>query len=67
SATRSAGLMQQRRDAGATSSIDLLDVQRQQLSAQDAAAQAQVQLLVNYVALQKSLGLGWSEPAQGAR
>lgn len=61
SATRSAGLMQQRRDAGATSSIDLLDVQRQQLSAQDAAAQAQVQLLVNYVALQKSLGLGWSE------
>ncbi|CAD0331282.1 efflux transporter outer membrane subunit [Xanthomonas sp. WHRI 8391] len=67
SATRSAGLMQQRRDAGATSSIDLLDVQRQQLSAQDAAAQAQVQLLVNYVALQKSLGLGWSEPAQEAR
>ncbi|UNW11184.1 efflux transporter outer membrane subunit [Xanthomonas phaseoli pv. phaseoli] len=67
SATRSAGLMQQRRDAGATSSIDLLDVQRQQLSAQDAAAQAQVQLLVNYVALQKSLGLGWSEPAQAAR
>ncbi|PTY29661.1 hypothetical protein XAP3CFBP6996_018425 [Xanthomonas citri pv. fuscans CFBP 6996] len=67
SATRSAGLMQQRRDAGATSSIDLLDVQRQQLSAQDAAAQAQVQLLVNYVALQKSLGLGWSEPAQDAR
>ncbi|MDV2450004.1 efflux transporter outer membrane subunit [Xanthomonas hortorum] len=67
SATRSAGLMQQRRDAGATSSIDLLDVQRQQLSAQDAAAQAQVQLLVNYVALQKSLGLGWSESAQEAR
>ncbi|WP_022974705.1 efflux transporter outer membrane subunit [Xanthomonas maliensis] len=62
SATRSATLMQQRRDAGATSSIDLLDVQRQQLSAQDAAAQAQVQLLVNYVALQKSLGLGWSAP-----
>lgn len=58
--------MQQRRDAGATSSIDLLDVQRQQLSAQDAAAQAQVQLLVYYVALQKSLGLGWSEPPQAA-
>ncbi|SOU06961.1 efflux transporter outer membrane subunit [Xanthomonas arboricola] len=67
SATRSAGLMQQRRDAGATSSIDLLDVQRQQLSAQDAAAQAQVQLLVNYVALQKSLGLGWSAPVPEPR
>lgn len=67
SATRLAGLIQQRRDAGATSSLDLLDVQRQQLSAQDAAAQAQVQLLANYVALQKSLGLGWSQQPQQAR
>lgn len=67
SATRSLGLVQQRCDAGVTSSIDLLDVQRQQLSAQDAAAQAQVQLLVRYVALQKSLGLGWSQQAQQVR
>lgn len=60
SATRAATLMQQRRDAGAASLIDLLDVQRQQLSAADAAAQAQAQVLVNYIALQKSLGLGWA-------
>ncbi|MBN6148908.1 efflux transporter outer membrane subunit [Xanthomonas sp. AmX2] len=64
SATRSAALMQQRRDAGAASLIDALDVQRQQLAAQDGAVQAQVQLLVNYVALQKSLGLGWGEPVR---
>jgi len=61
SADRAAQLMQQRRDAGASSQIDLLDVQRQQLSARDSAAQAQVQLLVDYVALQKSLGLGWQD------
>jgi len=61
SAGRAAALMAQRRQAGAASQIDLLDVQRQQLSAQDGLAQAQLQLLVRYVALQKALGLGWEE------
>ncbi|AWH20970.1 efflux transporter outer membrane subunit [Stenotrophomonas sp. ZAC14D2_NAIMI4_6] len=61
SAERSLALMTQRRQAGATSQIDLLDVQRQRLQAQDGAAQARLQLLVRYVALQKSLGLGWQE------
>lgn len=61
SALRAAGLMEQRRQAGAASQIDLLDVQRQQLDAQDGLAQARLQLLVRYVALQKSLGLGWEE------
>ncbi|WP_340648825.1 efflux transporter outer membrane subunit [Pseudoxanthomonas winnipegensis] len=64
SADRAAVLMQQRRAAGASSQIDLLDVQRQQRSARDSAAQAQVQLLVDYVALQKSLGLGWQDAPQ---
>jgi multidrug efflux system outer membrane protein len=64
-AERSAGLMQQRHAAGAATLIDLLDVQRQRLSASDAALQAQAQLLLRYVALQKSLGLGWQAPAQG--
>ncbi|HYQ24173.1 MAG TPA: efflux transporter outer membrane subunit [Stenotrophomonas sp.] len=68
SADRSLALMGQRRQAGATSQIDLLDVQRQRLQAQDAAAQARLQLLVRYVALQKSLGLGWQEaPPVAAR
>lgn len=69
SANRAAALMQQRRDAGAASQIDLLDVQRQQLDAQDGLAQARLQLLVRYVALQKSLGLGWQDappPGSGA-
>lgn len=61
SAERSAALMAQRREAGAASQIDLLDVQRQRLQAQDAAAQAQLQLLLRYVALHKSLGLGWQD------
>ncbi len=66
SATRADRLMQQRRQAGAASQIDLLDVQRQQLDAQDGLAQAQLQLLVRYVALQKSLGLGWQEAPEAA-
>lgn len=61
SAERALALMRQRRQAGATSQIDLLDVQRQRLQAQDAAAQARLQVLVRYVALQKSLGLGWQD------
>ncbi|WP_312707192.1 efflux transporter outer membrane subunit [Stenotrophomonas sp.] len=68
SAERSLALMTQRRQAGATSQIDLLDVQRQRLQAQDGAAQARLQLLVRYVALQKSLGLGWQDaPPVAAR
>lgn len=61
SAERAGTLMAQRRQAGAASQIDLLDVQRQRLQAQDAAAQAQLQLLVRYVGLHKSLGLGWQD------
>lgn len=64
SADRASELMQQRYQAGASSLIDLLDVQRQQRSASDSAVQAQVQLLVDYVALQKSLGLGWQGAPQ---
>ncbi len=66
STERAAALMEQRNAAGASSLIDTLDVQRQRLSAQDGAAQAQLQLLVDYVALQKSLGLGWGVPPDGA-
>lgn len=61
-ATRSAELVQQRQHAGASSLIDALDVQRQQLSARDSQIQAGIKLLVDYVGLQKSLGLGWQAP-----
>lgn len=67
SADRASELMQQRNHAGASSLIDLLDVKRQQLSATDRAVQAQVQLVVDFIALQKSLGLGWQDaPVPGA-
>jgi len=67
SADRASELMQQRNHAGASSLIDLLDVQRQQLSATDRAVQAQVQLVVDFIALQKILGLGWQDaPVPGA-
>ncbi|MFT4191920.1 MAG: efflux transporter outer membrane subunit [Comamonas sp.] len=59
SADRAATLMRQRHDAGVASTLDWLDVQRQQLAAANQAVQAQAQLLVDYAALQKSLGLGW--------
>lgn len=65
-ATRSSDLVQQRHRAGATSLIDALDVQRQQLSARDSQTQARIRLLVDYIGLQKSLGLGWQAPEQAA-
>ncbi|MFK2891625.1 efflux transporter outer membrane subunit [Dyella flagellata] len=59
SADRSATLMRQRYDAGASSLIDLLDTQRVQLSAQQNLVQGRAELLKDFVSLQKSLGLGW--------
>ena len=63
SAERARDLVQQRYAAGAASLIDALDTQRQALNAQDQDVGAQAQLLANYIALQKSLGLGWQRPA----
>lgn len=59
SADRSATLMRQRYDAGASSLIDLLDTQRAQFSAQQNLVEGQADLLKDFVSLQKSLGLGW--------
>ncbi|HEY9133029.1 MAG TPA: efflux transporter outer membrane subunit [Dyella sp.] len=59
SADRSATLMRQRYDAGASSMIDLLDTQRTQFSAQQNLVEGQANLLKDFVSLQKSLGLGW--------
>lgn len=64
SANRSSTLMHQRYDAGASSLIDLLDVERQQFTAQQNLVQGQGELLKDFVSLQKSLGLGWSSEHQ---
>ncbi|MDY0744603.1 efflux transporter outer membrane subunit [Paucibacter sp. R3-3] len=59
SAGRTLELTQQRRAAGASSQIDLLDAQRRDADARVKALEGEAQLLKNFVALQKSLGLGW--------
>lgn len=64
-AARAAALNGQRVSAGTSSVIDQLDVERQRLSAAIAVAQARAQLTDSYIAVQKSLGLGWSEASSG--
>jgi len=66
SATRAADLVQRRYQGGAASLIDVLDAQRQQILTRQALAEGQARLTNDYVALQKSLGLGWSETGVSA-
>lgn len=67
SATRAAALNQQRVAAGTSATIDQLDIERQRLTAAIAVEQAKAQLTNSYIAVQKSLGLGWLVPATPAR
>ena len=60
SADHAARLQRQRYDGGTATLIDTLDTERQRVSAEQALAQAQAGLTQDYVALQKSLGLGWN-------
>lgn len=62
SAERSARLMRQRYDAGAASLSDTLDAERQALEAERNLAAATAALTGSFVAVQKSLGLGWQQP-----
>lgn len=63
-ATRAARLNDQRVQAGTSTVIDQLDIERQRLSAAIGVAQGKAQLTNSYIAVQKALGLGWSEPAK---
>jgi outer membrane protein TolC len=45
--------------AGTSSTLDQLDIERQQLSAAISVAQGTAALTNSYIAVQKSLGLGW--------
>jgi NodT family efflux transporter outer membrane factor (OMF) lipoprotein len=67
SAARSARLNSQRVEAGTSSLIDQLDIERQRLSAAIAVAQGKASLTNSYIAVQKSLGLGWTPPAEEAK
>lgn len=59
SADRAAELTRQRYRAGTTTLIDLLDTERRRVDAEQNLAQAQAGLTGYFIALQKSLGLGW--------
>lgn len=59
SADRTAKLMRQRYDAGAATLSDALDAERQALEAERNLAAATAALTGSFVAIQKSLGLGW--------
>jgi NodT family efflux transporter outer membrane factor (OMF) lipoprotein len=61
SATHSAELTQQRYRAGTSSALDWLDVERTRFSAEQNRIAGDATLVKDYVALQKSLGLGWQE------
>lgn len=58
-ADKAAGLSDQRYKAGTATLIDLLDVQRQQITADQNLSVAQAGLTSDFIALQKALGLGW--------
>jgi NodT family efflux transporter outer membrane factor (OMF) lipoprotein len=60
SATHAATLTQQRYRAGTSSALDWLDAERTRFSAQQNRIAGQADLIKDYVALQKSLGLGWA-------
>ncbi|WP_431266674.1 efflux transporter outer membrane subunit [Roseateles chitinivorans] len=59
STERTLDLTRQRRQAGAASQIDLLDAQRRDTDAKLKTLDGESALLKDFVALQKSLGLGW--------
>lgn len=61
SAERSARLMRQRYDAGAATLTDALDAERQALEANRNLAAATAALTGSFIAVQKSLGLGWQQ------
>ena len=62
SASRAADFTQQRYRAGTTSALDWLDAERTRFSAEQNRIAGDAELLKDYVALQKSLGMGW-QPA----
>lgn len=61
-AARAAALNRQRVAAGTATLIDQLDIERQQVSAASAVAQARAALTQSYIAVNKALGLGWTDP-----
>jgi NodT family efflux transporter outer membrane factor (OMF) lipoprotein len=57
-----ANLTHERQLAGTATLIDVLDAERQQISAEQNLAQAEAALTGDFVSLHKALGLGWVQP-----
>jgi outer membrane protein TolC len=57
-------LTRQRERLGTASTIDTLDTERQRMEAEQNLAQAQAAVTIDYIALQKSLGVGWADAPQ---
>lgn len=65
-ATRAQRLADARYRGGTATALEALDAERQRLLVEQSLAQAQAQTSNDYIALQKSLGLGW-QPVDPAR
>ena len=63
STERTLDLAQQRRQAGVASQLELLDARRTDIDARLKTLDGEATLLKDFVALQKSLGLGWQAGA----
>ncbi len=63
SADRAAGLMRQRQAAGVATASDVIQTEQTRLSAEQSLLRSKASLIQDYVALQKSLGLGWAASA----
>jgi len=59
SATKASSLTEMRYRAGTSSALDWLDAERTRFSAEQDRVAGEAELIKDYVALQKSLGLGW--------
>lgn len=61
-ADRTASLTAERVAGGTATQLDVLEAEQRRLGAQNDLTSARDQLTLDYVALQKSLGLGWGPP-----
>jgi NodT family efflux transporter outer membrane factor (OMF) lipoprotein len=65
SATHAAELTRQRYRAGTSSALDWLDAERTRFAAEQNRIAGDAELINDYIALQKSLGLGWQSQTGG--
>jgi NodT family efflux transporter outer membrane factor (OMF) lipoprotein len=63
SADRAAELTDLKMRGGTASTLDILDAERRRVDAETSLEEAKIQLTQDFVSLEKSLGLGWQDPA----